>query len=69
MNIQIHSNRLITYFRESYQELKRVVWPNRKQALQHSVMVILVSIAIAAFLAGLDIVFSQGMDRLLQLPI
>lgn len=64
----MQSNRLVSYFRDSYQELKRVVWPNRKQAIQHSVMVVILSIAVALFLAGLDIVFSQGMDRLLQLP-
>jgi len=69
MNIQIQSNRLVAYFRESYQELKRVVWPSRKQAIHHSIMVVILSVVVAAFLAGLDIVFSQGMDRLLQLPI
>lgn len=68
MDIQAQSNRLITYFRDSFQELKRVVWPNRKQAIQHSVVVIILSFVVAAFLAGLDIIFSQGMDRLLQLP-
>ncbi|MBI2483653.1 preprotein translocase subunit SecE [Candidatus Uhrbacteria bacterium] len=69
MNLQTQSNRLITYFHDSYVELKRVVWPNRKQAIQHSVMVVILSIVVALFLAGLDIIFSQGMDRLLQVSI
>ncbi len=60
-------SRITQYFRDSFQELKRVVWPTRKQALLHSLIVILMSIGVAAFLAGLDIVFSFGMKKLLLL--
>ena len=55
MNIQAISTRLFTYVKESLYELKRVVWPTRKQAITHSIAVVVMSIAVAAFLAGLDL--------------
>ena len=60
-------SRMVQYFRESFQELRRVVWPTRKQAFMHSFFVIVMSVTIAVFLAGLDIVFAFGMQRLLSL--
>ena len=66
MNIQAISTRLFTYVKESLYELKRVVWPTRKQAITHSIAVVVMSIAVAAFLAGLDLVFSFGVQQLLQ---
>lgn len=60
-------SRILQYFRDSFQELKRVVWPTRKQALTHSLIVVLMSVGVAAFLAGLDIVFSLGMEKILLL--
>jgi preprotein translocase subunit SecE len=51
-----HSNamsvitRFINYINGSRQELKKVVWPSRKEITQHTVMVVVVSLAIALFL-------------------
>ncbi|MBI4272223.1 preprotein translocase subunit SecE [Candidatus Uhrbacteria bacterium] len=66
MHIQVIYKRLFTYIKESLHELKRVVWPTRKQAITHSIAVVVMSIAVAAFLAGLDLIFSFGVQQLLQ---
>ncbi|MEK7584889.1 MAG: preprotein translocase subunit SecE [Patescibacteria group bacterium] len=52
-------NRLIEYFRESIAELKKVVWPSRKQTKDHTIMVIAVSIGIALFLGLIDLILER----------
>ena len=52
-------NRLIEYFRESVAELKKVVWPSRKQTKDHTIMVIAVSIGIALFLGLIDLIIER----------
>ena len=53
------------YFIESFQELKRVVWPTRSQTINHTLIVIFFSIAVAVFLGALDMLFNFGVQRLL----
>lgn len=53
------------YIIDSYQELKRVVWPTRNQMINHTVIVILFSIGVAIFLGALDILFTSGVQKLL----
>lgn len=47
------------FFRESLAELKKVHWPNREQATQMTVVVILFSLATGAVLGGLDFAFAK----------
>ena len=42
------------YLRGSYQELKKVVWPTRKEVIQHTALVIGISVGIAIFLGAVD---------------
>ncbi len=56
-----------TYFFESFLELRRVVWPTPKQALFFTLAVIIMSIALAAFLGLLDWVFAFGVKALIEL--
>lgn len=53
------------YFIDSYQELKRVVWPTRSQTINHTLIVIFFSLAVAVFLGALDMLFTYGVQRLL----
>lgn len=52
------NNRLFNYLRESYKELHKVTWPTKKQATKYTLVVIGISIFVAAFLGGLDFLFS-----------
>ena len=56
--------KVITYFKESRDELKKVVWPNRQELIRHTVIVICVSLATAAFLGVFDFVFSKILERI-----
>lgn len=58
-------NKLVQYIKDSKLELKKVVWPTRKQAINHTVLVIGFSLALAAFLGVVDF----GLTKLLELFI
>ncbi|USN53186.1 MAG: preprotein translocase subunit SecE [Candidatus Nomurabacteria bacterium] len=45
---------LVNYIRESRDELKKVVWPTRGETTRHTLMVIAVSLGVAAFLGIVD---------------
>ena len=51
-------DRFITYIREARVEFRKVAWPTRQQTIRYTVAVILMSVAVAAFLGGLDYVFT-----------
>ena len=47
------------YLQEVKAELKKVQWPNRESLIQSTTMVIVVSVAVGAFLGGLDYLFTS----------
>ena len=51
MNI---ANRLINYIEASQLELKKVIWPSKKEVTNHTALVIGISLALAAFLGAVD---------------
>lgn len=53
-------SKLITYLKESRAELMKVAWPSRKQTRDSTIIVIIVSIAVAIFLGVLDYLIEQG---------
>jgi preprotein translocase subunit SecE len=52
-------NRVVRYFRETRAELRKVVWPNRKEATRLSLIVIAVTVGMSAFLGAVDLLFSR----------
>lgn len=59
-------NVIVSYFRESYEELKKVVWPTKRETTQHTLIVIGLSLALALFLGALDYGLSWGLEYVLQ---
>lgn len=59
------SNALTTYVRESYEELRRVTWPTRNQAIRLSAIVLSFVLLSAIFIGILDYVFHFGYAQLL----
>lgn len=56
---------LFTYLRNVRGELAHVVWPDRKQAVVHTLLIILVSALVAVYLSGLDYVFTGVVNRVI----
>ena len=54
--------RIIQFFKDSYAELKRVVWPNR-EAVASSTKVVIVSVVLFALVLGVvDFLLLRGLD-------
>lgn len=58
---------LLRYITGSIDELKRVVWPTRKQALTLTGIVLAFTVVLALYLTGLDFVFRTALEKLLSL--
>jgi preprotein translocase subunit SecE len=55
--------KIITFLKEVKVELKKVTWPTKQEATKHTIVVIAVSIVAAAFLGGIDFLFSYLIDK------
>lgn len=53
------------YIKSSVAELKKVTWPTKDMTMRYSALVIIVSIAVAAFFASLDFGFSRLVTQVL----
>ena len=53
------------YFRNTRSEMKKVVWPSRKQVINNTIVVCVVVLISALVVLLLDFVFGLGMDLLL----
>ncbi|MGB2761938.1 MAG: preprotein translocase subunit SecE [Minisyncoccales bacterium] len=67
MDIKQFSNKIITFLKEAKLELKKVNWPTRQETLKYTLIVVCISIAVAIFLGGLDVVFNRLLERILNL--
>ena len=47
------------FFKEVWVEMKRVSWLSRKDVLRYTLIVLGVTIVVAAFLGGLDYIFTS----------
>lgn len=58
---------LVRYVRESMEELRKVTWPSRQTITKYSVLVIVLCVILALFFAGIDWLFTQGLEGLVTL--
>ncbi len=52
-------NRIQRYFRETIGELKKVNWPTRQEAINLTVVVLIVTFSMSAVLGLLDFIFTR----------
>ncbi|HBK34617.1 MAG: Preprotein translocase, SecE subunit [Candidatus Uhrbacteria bacterium GW2011_GWE2_40_58] len=58
---------LFQYFRDAKSEVGKVTWPSKKDTMKYSILVIAISVIIAAFFGGLDWVLNLGVQELITL--
>ncbi len=47
------------YLREVRDELQKVTWPTKQQTIDKTVLVIVVSVIVGAYIGGLDFLFTR----------
>lgn len=60
-------NKLITYVKASYEEMKKVTWPTKKETTNYTVLVVIFSLAVAIFLGLLDYIFNLGLTEIIKI--
>ena len=60
------ANRITGYFRQSRDELRKVVWPSRQSTLKNTLLVIGFSLFVAGFLGLIDYLFNAGLEVLIK---
>jgi len=55
------------YLKDSYLEMKHVSWPSKKEIQQHTILVIAISLAVAAFLGLCDYLLNLSFEQLLRI--
>lgn len=53
-------SRLALFVRQVIVELRKVIWPTRKELIAYTTVVIVFVLIMAAIVAGLDYVFTKG---------
>lgn len=56
---------LLNYIKETKAELKQVVFPSTAQTISYTVLVIILSIIVAALLGAVDLGLREGLIKLL----
>ena len=51
-----------TFIKEAQAEAKKVDWPTRQKTLQNTLLVIIFSVAVAAFLSTFDLFFGKLLE-------
>ena len=51
------------YVSDSWKELKNVTWPTKEELRKHTILVIIISLIVAAFLGACDYVISTGIEK------
>lgn len=59
--------KIIGYFKESWLELSKVVWPTGKQALEMTLAVLLLSLIVGVYLGLIDFGLQKGLTQLINL--
>jgi len=52
-------NAIVRFYRETVGELRKVTWPTRQEAINLTIIVLIVTFGMSAFLGMLDYLFSQ----------
>jgi len=64
--VQESIRQVIEFFKESWQELKKVHWPSRKETYAATLVVIVVVVLISIFLAVVDLGLTKAIQAIID---
>ena len=57
---------IVSYIKEVAAETKNIKWPTRKQVISYTLIVIILSIILAAYVGALDAIFARLLSIILN---
>lgn len=57
----------LSFFRESYEELRKVSWPSREILLRHTIIVLVSVLVVMSILAATDLGLTTGFQKLIKI--
>jgi preprotein translocase subunit SecE len=63
--IQDGARHAVEFFKESWQELKKVYWPSRKETYAATLVVIIVVVLISVYLAAIDLALTKAIQAII----
>ncbi|OGE29978.1 preprotein translocase subunit SecE [Candidatus Daviesbacteria bacterium RIFCSPHIGHO2_02_FULL_36_13] len=57
---------IVNFLKEVKEELAKVAWPTREQTIRYTILVVIVAVAVGAFLGGLDYILTLFTSFLLE---
>lgn len=58
--------KLTDYIKDSIAELKKVTWPTKKQTTEYTLLVIGISLGLAAFIGIVDYILTLGVEQVIK---
>jgi len=55
-------NKIVQFFKDSYGELKKVVWPSKDSVIASTKVVLVSTVIVALFLGVVDLLLVRGID-------
>ncbi len=56
---------VLSYFKESYTELRKVSWPSRQTTIQYTIIVAVSSVAAGLLIGGIDFLLALALEQAL----
>jgi len=56
----------VKFFRDIRTELRKIVWPNKKELINYTIVLIVFSLVVAFFIGIIDLGFSAGFQYLIS---
>jgi len=63
MKIAHIPNKIVTFLKEVRLEMKKVNWPTREETIKYTLIVIGISVVVAVYLGGLDVLFITLLEK------
>ncbi len=63
MNIANIPNKIATFLKEVRIEMKKVNWPTRETTIRYTLIVVGISVIVAIYLGGLDLLFIALLNK------
>ncbi len=61
------ANNMVTrYFREAYEELKKVTWPSRDEVIRYTIAVVIMGVVLGVYFGLADWALSKGLEALVS---